>query len=127
MLKGVSAKKIKYVGSGQRNFPLHPLRISNGIDLMQFTTVGYTTSSCVYRAHGSHCDQTVKGRTINDLGGIYVMIYDPAKFESGKWRATVTATTYAEAVPASMLTARTAGTRKYVGSQLYVNGDTESE
>ena len=38
------------------------------------------------------------------------MIYDRAKFECGKWRATFTATTYAEAVPASMLKARPAGT-----------------
>ncbi len=33
--------------------------------------------------------------------GIYVMIYDRPKFECGKWRATFTATTYAEAVPVS--------------------------
>ena len=33
---------------------------------------------------------------------IYVMIYDRAKFGCEKWQATVTATTYAEAVPASV-------------------------
>ena len=31
------------------------------------------------------------------------MIYDRAKFECGKWRATFTATTYAEAATASLL------------------------
>ena len=34
---------------------------------------------------------------------MHVVIYDHAKFECGKWRATVTATTYAKAVPATML------------------------
>ncbi len=43
---------------------------------------------------------------------IYVMIYDRAKFEYRKWRATFNATTYAEAVPASVLKARPAGTWK---------------
>ncbi len=31
------------------------------------------------------------------------MIYDRAKFECGKWRATFTATTYAKAIPISTL------------------------
>ena len=35
---------------------------------------------------------------------IYVAITDRAKFECGKWRATVTAMTHAEAVPASLST-----------------------
>ena len=61
------------------------------------------------------------------MNQIYVMIYDHAKFECGKWQATFTATTYVEAVPVSMLKAIPAGTWKCVGSQLYVNGDTESE
>ena len=34
------------------------------------------------------------------------MIYDRAKFERGKWRATVNATTYSEAVPAYIIKAR---------------------
>ncbi len=33
---------------------------------------------------------------------IYVVIYNCVKFECGKWRTTVTATTYTEAVPAFM-------------------------
>ncbi len=44
------------------------------------------------------------------------MIYDRAKFECGKWRATVNATTYAEAVPAYIIKARHAGTQKCMGS-----------
>ena len=40
---------------------------------------------------------------IIEAKAIYVRVYDRAKFECGKWRATITATTYAEAVPVQML------------------------
>ena len=48
-----------------------------------------------------HCD-CFKGPHHWCPAGIYVMIYDRAKFECEKWQATFNATTFAEAVPASM-------------------------
>ncbi len=50
-------------------------------------------------ARGSGVESEYTHKTKGAFKRIYVMIYDRAKFECGKWRATFTATTYAEAVP----------------------------
>ncbi len=77
--------------------------------LLQSTALWYSEEEKI--RHTLHALNKRKGTF---LKLIYVMLYDCAKFECGKWWATITATTDAEAI---------AGTWKCPGSQLYENGD----